>query len=391
MDPNLTAATLLEVRRASDEQALSALEPVWRELFTAAKGAPLFLSFEWMSLWWKHFGTREKLLVLTVWKAERLVGIAPLMLSRRQGARVIEFIGTGRSDYLDFLMADDPRPAIAAILKYLMSIRDEWDLICLRDIPEDSPHLEILEGLALEMGLCFEKDRSTVSPYLPISGTWEEYLATRSRDKRRKIRQNRKRLEEMEGAEVALCTEGLGEDTVRAMVQVEQQSWKQRAGTARLTTPEARAFYADILKTFSRCGWVTLWLVRESQKPIAYKLVFKHNHKMYSYNSAYDLRYSRVSPGSNLTAMALEYAFQHQMAEYDFLRGDEKYKEDWMSGQRGVDDVVLYPPSFRARMWFWVLYKYRWVMRKNERLRQWRFGMVRLRYQLLRYFKGEKS
>jgi CelD/BcsL family acetyltransferase involved in cellulose biosynthesis len=89
--------------------ALRELGAEWRSLVARCDASSIFQTFEWNYAWWESFGDKHRLLVLLARADGCLVGIAPLMIAERRAHGLrrhsIEFIGTGVSDYLDFIVA----------------------------------------------------------------------------------------------------------------------------------------------------------------------------------------------------------------------------------------------------------------------------------------------
>ncbi len=70
----------IEVRQWSAEEWLANPQR-WRDLVARSGADRLFLSFEWLTTWWQHFGQpRGKLRMLVAYSDGELVGAAPMYL-----------------------------------------------------------------------------------------------------------------------------------------------------------------------------------------------------------------------------------------------------------------------------------------------------------------------
>jgi hypothetical protein len=95
----------------------------WREAWddllsnSTAFESQIFLSYEWLTTWWRFFGCglqgvecglgRRKLLVIAVADGRHLLAAAPLFVSHSPIlplARIVKFVGNGNADYGDFLV-----------------------------------------------------------------------------------------------------------------------------------------------------------------------------------------------------------------------------------------------------------------------------------------------
>src|SRR5712692_8540819 len=103
----------MEIQRIEDVEAFRRLRTEWNDLLAASDADCVFLTWEWLFTWWKHFGAGLRLAILAVRDRGELVGIAPLALRRRLGFPVLEFLGSGLvgSDYVDVIVRRDRRTA----------------------------------------------------------------------------------------------------------------------------------------------------------------------------------------------------------------------------------------------------------------------------------------
>ena len=91
-------AVKLSVKRLESLAGNKSLRAEWEEL----SGDNLFLSWDWLECWWRHYGpdgsdVRKELCVLTMRDdRDRLIGVAPWYLERSLlKGHVIRFLGDG--------------------------------------------------------------------------------------------------------------------------------------------------------------------------------------------------------------------------------------------------------------------------------------------------------
>src|SRR4051812_22780233 len=70
----------------------------WNELLSHGSTDVIFMTWQWQRAWWQAFG-RGKLLIVIAEKNEETIAIAPLFSEYG----MIYFVGSGGSDYLDFI------------------------------------------------------------------------------------------------------------------------------------------------------------------------------------------------------------------------------------------------------------------------------------------------
>ncbi|MFH1215533.1 MAG: GNAT family N-acetyltransferase [Pseudomonadota bacterium] len=323
-----------------------------------------FLSFEWLYSWWEIFGENKELLIITVNNGGALVGIAPLMVSSKTGFNICEFIGTGRSDYLGFIVDRELRHAVFSIFFEYLKNRVSLHLINLRDYYFEP--LEIIEA-ANAVGLKAEAIIGDVAPRVIMPGAWEEYLNTKSR----KSRANRKReLRQVESdSEITIsCEKTYKAELISELAQVEARSWKSERGNPRFRG-KGRAFFSAFFERFAELGWLEVWVLRYRGEALAHSVNFCCDDVTYVYNLAHcqdsEKFVKHRSLGSTLTAFALRESFHHHRQIYDFLRGDEPYKKLWASDAVNLAYIQIWQPRILSMLASLVHFRIRFWLRKT--------------------------
>ena len=85
-------------------------ETWWNQLLSNSLDNHPFLTYEWLTLWWKHFGKGKELKLFTVENEREASLVVPIMYStckvlgsRRTRA---EFVASGDSDYQSFIVTN---------------------------------------------------------------------------------------------------------------------------------------------------------------------------------------------------------------------------------------------------------------------------------------------
>ena len=308
-----------------------------------------FVSFEWLFAWWAVFGKGKLLRIILVREDNLLVAIAPLMISRQMGFRVCEFLGTGRSDYPGFIVVKNSQDQVLEHILATVKQRLAWDLVNLRDYNQDPCRIQ---RLCRRHGLRGTAVVGDISPYIALEGTWDDYLAGKSRKHRGNIRRLIKDVEK-DGRICLECLTDYRPKLVDELAALEKQSWKAQTGELRMSGP-GKAFYQKFLSAFARKGWLEVWTLRYNHRLLAYNINFVAGKSYYVYNVCFDRnskKYTKHSVGSAITAFAVRSAFERGHCVYDFLRGDEPYKRLWSNRENQLHYLALYkrqPLSFMA-------------------------------------------
>ncbi len=383
----------LTVTRLETRPQLAALEAEWEALLEVTDVASPFLTPGWQSAWLDTYGSRHRLFVLVARRGDRTVGLWPLGITRRGPFRVLEPLGAGRSDWLDIPAVPDEREeVVAAFGAYLSTHRCAWDLIELRDMLEESPTLQLLLALGQTGPLRVRRQFRTVAPYLALAGTWEQFLGS----KRGKFRSNLKyyrRLPERDGHRLSIqrIEWGDGVRHVEDLAAIERRSWKAKDGNLKVSTESGQKFYRGFCSYFSARGWLEVWRADIDDAPVAFILNVIYRGKCYHYNTSYEEKSAYISPGVLLHADAISDAFGRGLTEYDFLSGDEPYKERWCSARRSIDHLVFshaHPVSVAARA---VLVDLRWAVRRSKLLSAGRQRVLSMMRKAFRRGQTDKS
>lgn len=174
--------------------------------------------------------------------------------------------------------------------------------------------------------------------YLPLQPgqmSADQYLAERPGEVRQTLRRMTRRFESERGhIEVTSSEAGL-ERAIAAYTTVYAASWKRQE-----PHPE---FMPGLIRLCARRGWLRLGTAWLDERPIAAQLWIVANGRASIYKLAYDSEFSRLSPGSLLTATLMRQAIdEDRVEEVDYLTGDDPYKSAWMTHRRERWGLVAY-------------------------------------------------
>ena len=173
--------------------------------------------------------------------------------------------------------------------------------------------------------------------FLKAPKTWEDYLKQRSGNLRSSIKRRSKHfLAEGGTLEVVTAPENI-DAAIAAFQQVYMASWK---------VPEPHPeFVPSLIRRLATLGMLRLGIAWLQGRPIAAQLWIVGQDKASIYKVAYHEDFSAYSPGTVLTAHLMQHVIDRDhVKEVDFLIGDDKYKQIWMSHRRERWGIVAYNP-----------------------------------------------
>lgn len=369
----------MRVRLIDNIDEFLKLEPYWNNVLHDSNVDYPFLTFEWVSSWWKSFGYGKELMVLTAHNDENSPphGIAPLMIEKIAGIRIIKFIGTGRSDFLDFIIKDDSEETKRAFFNFLQAKRKSWDLILLSDILMDEANVKKMNDEAKRSGWRMDRRLYYYSPYLAIKISWPNYLSSKSRNFRHNLKREAIGLQK---AGLKLVIRQLDsrhfERFFSDLVEIEKNSWKNDAGTPNMQDIQSERFYINFLKKFAERNWLNVWIGILNDAPAAYLIAFDYQEKIWFYNIAYRKEFKKYGIGSILFHHAIKAAFSLKKSECNFMRSSQAYKERWASQRRESYQLVFFKKSVRSLLAYLFLIRLRWILSRNRTIRQVRLQLI---------------
>ena len=342
------------VEEVSSGEGLERLREAWEEAQARSAADNVFATFDWALAWWRHFGAGRRLRVLVLRDGAHPSAILPLwegpLWRRFAPFRKIQLLGTGLSDRLDLLFSGVPVETAERALRHLLVPPVRWDVLDLRETPEDSPAVQAVLTAAARLGLDCEVLPDSECPYLPIECDWETFFETRfGRRWRKTLRHNARRLE-TECRPVFTTLEAIpeGSSLLSRLVAMPQEG--QYQGTERLSifgSGPKRAFFEEIARGFAGRGWLRARLVEIGGEVAAFRFGFQYAGKYFDYFTGFHRDYAKVSPGAVLLARTIEDCFRNGVREVDFLRGAEPWKSVWTDRWRRHRRVRVYRPGLR--------------------------------------------
>ncbi|HEY1771784.1 MAG TPA: GNAT family N-acetyltransferase [Gammaproteobacteria bacterium] len=371
----ITAAQPSHIELVEDENGLQALRAEWQDVLKASMVDCLFLSWEWLSVWWKNLSGGRRLHVLAVRRGDKLIGIAPWAVRPAQPGRLIpfralEFMGMGDigSDYLDLIARpEDEAEVVQAVGDYLEKHRM---FVEFQRVKHSSQRMGTLVTHLDQSGWQTQRLITDNCAYLDLKGhSWKSYLSTVSRSHRANVNRRQRRLKEsFQSVEFQKVTD----ETTRIacfkdFARLHALRWSGDESSTALTGPDVMAFHEEFSRLALGRGWLRLYVLKLDGKSVASTYSFRYGDVFYYYQAGYDPTYNSYSIGLTTLAMAIEQSIEEGITEIDFLHGEEEYKALWTRTRRDLERVQCFPPNIHG-----TLYRKAMGVRRNlKRLIRW--------------------
>jgi CelD/BcsL family acetyltransferase involved in cellulose biosynthesis len=301
----------------------------WRRL--ALEVGNIFATPEWITTWWRHFGSGRLPLVTACRDADgRLVGVLPLYEWKRRPLRVARFLGHGPGDALGPICLPSDQAAVASALDVLLA--------------EAGAVLLVGDNLPGEEGWSDRLHARVVqresSPVLTLDGRdWETLLASWSKNLRSQVRSRERKLAGDHEVRFRLTDdpERLDQD-LDQLFALHRARWPDGSNFAR-----AEAFQRDFAVLAFARGWFRLWLleVQGDVRAAWYGFRFANVESYYQAGRDTDPDWDRYHLGFVVLAHSIREAAIDGAREYRFLRGDEPFKHRFATHDHGLETIVL--------------------------------------------------
>jgi CelD/BcsL family acetyltransferase involved in cellulose biosynthesis len=317
----------------------------------------IYLTWEWLFTWWCHFGSHYKLKILLIRESGKIVGIAPLMLSKYGkgifSVNVIENIcAVNGCDYSDIIVDKNKPQALDILVDYLENlIRKNKVILRISNIPENSGFLLFLQKkyFSIPRYVRLIEHNTTSCPYITLPATWEDYIRTFPKRRRWHLKQKRNKLRKNHVVELVKIQDLKIYERMCFLFELHRQRWQGSSVSNLFTKPKVRQFYLDVSEIFHHNNWLDLSFLHIDGKPASGCWAFVYNGTFYDHTIAFNPSYSKYSAGTVHMLMLIEDAIQNGLKKFDMLKGAEEYKFRYANSKTVCSHLLMATPSIGGR------------------------------------------
>jgi CelD/BcsL family acetyltransferase involved in cellulose biosynthesis len=330
------------------------LKDAWNNLAERCESYTPWLSYDWFNLCLKYFLDTDKLFLLMLHKADKIVAIAPFVVKNEKfkgtiRTKKIELLGNVHSPIKNFLFGDSSKEGKASIIlnifRYILDQYREWDVMELDRIPEENNVFNIFSEVISQLKLDFRTYLSARNWYLDgIDYSFSQYFENLPKKIQKDVQYCRRRLGKMGDLQFQIELDSNCLDHYLDLYdKVREKSWK---------APEKdKTFVREFTKLAAEKGWMRLAFLRYNDVPIACQKWVVCNQIAYIWDVLHDEDYGKHSPGKILSTEISQYVFNHdKVIEIDFMTGDEPYKKDWTPKRRERKGITIFNNTARGKL-----------------------------------------
>ncbi|HEX3019490.1 MAG TPA: GNAT family N-acetyltransferase [Chitinispirillaceae bacterium] len=309
-----------------DESELEIIIPLWVDLCKKCSMVTPFQFPQWLVPWWKNLGG-GKLKILTFSDNELLTGVAPLfMYENESGKKIISFVGAGITDYLDIIALPGYEQSIAeSVLGYLADISSQWDECDFPDVPESS----ILLHCKYPDVFMVKRSECNICSHLELPSNQDRFRTQIPKKLRKNLSHAARMLSASGGYHLEIADESNVESFLYRLFDLHQARWESRNQKGVLYNDILRTFHKQAASGLIKNELLRIYIMKYNQMSIAVYHALVNKKTVYAYLGGFDPLMEQFSPGALLLFHVVEDSLKRGAQKFDFLRGNEAYKNYW--------------------------------------------------------------
>ncbi len=345
------------VRTIDSAEGFAALAALWSRTHDAAAAASVFNTWAWQHEWWKVYGGAQPLRIMVATEGVRTLGIAALYIQKTIVAGVavrnLRFVGTGGDTY-----PDDMGPIIATRARAVDTARalceailqlSGWDVLLLGDMRPQPDFQEAIRNGAQQKGLSVRTGIAERISFMHLPVTWNELLASRSADRRHRIRRARSKLNAAGPARFFVWDDPATLDrAIDRLIHLHRKRWDAAGEAGSFASQPYKDFHRAVIKACAARGEIRLYCLEIAGSVVAMQYAYRFRSGIYLMQCGFDPDFAPLRAGGVLLGYAVEHAIAEGNQIWDFLRGDHQYKREWAAEVRATVFVNVSRPSIGA-------------------------------------------
>ena len=354
----------MKITRVDSTEGLYNLADIWDNLLIKNSTYSPYMTYGWVCSWWNWLREDQKLFLLLGKTKDTIVGIAPLVLSKRKsGIRRLEFMIDENGSRFDFLVSPDYRDQFFhTIADYLVAHSILWDECLLNYYPCSSPNYKSVKSIFTQRG-CNIGENFFYSSYINQHTNWDQFLNL----KKKKFRNNLKSKIRKCSRDNVLCKiatlDGDPDELTDKILHIESNTWKYKNGTAITSKKATEEFYRSIIAYAADSGCLFLGIMEKQGQPIAYDFNWAIGESVFSLKMGYDESFGYLSPGKVLFAYTVEQSIESGFKYHELMGLDEGHKREWTKDVRKHSRLHIYHNAIKSRLTYFYNFKIRKCLR----------------------------
>ena len=303
-------------------ESFDSLFKIWKDPESRLDWDCLFVLPPWLKAWWNTFGSGKTLHICSVSIRGKIIGVAPLYIS---GNTAVIIGDRDVSDYTDFIIEPGKEMHFfRALFDHLQQKGVVY--VDLGHVLRNSPTISFIMTNFYNLKCIIHSEPSGNLYDMGLPHSWKEYLYNLTKKKRHEIRRKLRRLHEAGNVDTLIVEEA---EQVNEAMDIFFKIFRMNIpGKSDFLTAPMESFFRLLATEMAKAGFLRLMFLDVDREPAASVICFDYRNTVYLYNNGYDSMYQHLSVGYLSKALAIKASIQKGKSSFNFLKGDEKYKQD---------------------------------------------------------------
>ncbi|MBO0962943.1 GNAT family N-acetyltransferase [Neobacillus sp. MM2021_6] len=339
--------------------SLEKLLPKWEILYRDFREITVFQDIGWVKSWWYYKSKKDKMtpFIIEIRDEDKTIGIIPLYISQvrfaRFNFRLLKPIGSELSDYLIPILSKEysAEKLLSLAFKKIREDKLNWDCMEWGDIPAESYFLNFLSNQGLKKYSLIEREKADICPFLLVNKNFEEVKKRFSKKFMNNILYNERRLNK--DGELKYSRVTSEEEIVPILnkfFELHIERWGITNTPSKFKGVEEREFLLLAAKNLFKSNLLHLEYLSHNGEILGVLFGMSDGIKNYIYHFAINIKFGKYSPGSLIIYYLILEACRDGHEIVDFLRGDEKYKENWGDFDKYNVKYIFFNYSIRSSL-----------------------------------------
>ena len=326
----------MRVLIARDTSELLPHKEAWDRLSRSCAHG-VFGSAGWVLPWIEVYAPTSKLFCILFFdENDELVGFVPTMLVRKCHLTILKFIGSPLNDFNEILVVPEYQKKVCQLLfDILYECGREWDVFDCEVI--SSAQMEQLRRCESRLANFYYRQLYPVdSPVIDLPATMHEYFSRMSNAWRHRFRGRLNKVCKSGAFSFAVLVDY---DDIRPHIDQFEccrlECWQKRNKSEELTAlSQGKAFLQfmhRVVEELTRTRSIAFPCLTCNGKVAAMGMYFRSPAGILNYMKSWNIDLVKFSPGTVLELRMIEYSIENGVKKFDFGRGNESYKYDFLA------------------------------------------------------------
>lgn len=241
---------------------------------------------------------------------------------------------------------------IDKVIDYLLCIDREWDLLKFEFLPKDV--IDSIRVVLNRKNISYLNLTTGYSRVIYTNIDFEEYCKTQCWNKMIKraakaiTSDSTSGFQGIEYHRLPAIKEGISHAN-----EVSRRSWKSTRKTHIAADNPIGHYYQNLFQYFSEKEMLSVYVLYDRQKPIAFSIVIHYNGVAYIVKCDYDMDYSKSSPGNVIWYFALKSLFSNDAVKKIDLLTDYNYLTKWTKYTDEYSSLVMFNNRMKSQGLYW--------------------------------------